>query len=270
LETRQQDYGPDIWSGAITDFMRQNRERPFFVYYPMVLAHDPYLPPPGHPNADPSADWRPLDRPEHYPDMVAYADELVGRIVDTLEELDLRERTLLLFTADNGALDAIRSPLDGTTIRGGKGEMTDAGTHVPLIANWRGVTAPGTVSQDLVDFSDFYATLADIVGARPGDGIDGVSFLPSLKGEATSPREWAFMFYPGSPRLESPGGHWARTRRFKLYGDGRLFDLESDPLEEQPVGSDADTAASAPERRRLQRVFEQLEVPSTRVPVVRD
>jgi arylsulfatase A len=204
--------------------------------------------------------------------MVAYADELVGRIVDTLEELSLRERTLLLFTADNGALDAIRSPLDGVTVRGGKGEMTDAGTHVPLIAAWKGVTPPGTVSPDLVDFSDFYATLADVVGARiePGSGIDGVSFLPSLKGEAASPREWAFMFYPGSPRLEPPGGHWARSRRFKLYGDGRLFDLESDPLEERPVAASADTAASATERRQLQRVFERLEVASSRVPVVRN
>src|SRR4030042_5026069 len=101
----------------------------------MALTHDPYCPTPD------SADWR-KDRNasgiEYFADNVAYMDKIVGRLHDKICSLGLEENTLILFTGDNGTGRAVRSRLNGKWIEGGKSLMTDAGTHVPLIAGWKG------------------------------------------------------------------------------------------------------------------------------------
>ena len=130
--------------------------------------------------------------------MVTYMDKIVGRIVDRVGELGLRENTLVIFTSDNGTNRNIKSRmLDGRIIQGDKGNTTDAGTRVPLIANWPGVIPSGKVCGDLVDFSDFVPTFADLTGSSiPDDMIlDGQSFLPQLRGKKGKPRKWIFCHY---------------------------------------------------------------------------
>ena len=123
--------------------------------------------------------------PEHFAGMVEYMDELVGRIADHVENLGLSEHTLLLFTSDNGTHRRITSRIGDREIRGGKNTTTSAGTHVPLVAHWPGTIRPGTVCDDLIDFSDFYATLAELTATEldPDRPMDGVSFAPQLRGE---------------------------------------------------------------------------------------
>ena len=154
-------------------------------------------------------------------DMVQHIDKVIGKMEAKLEALGIRGNTLLLFTGDNGTSKAIRSRLNGRAVQGGKGKMTDAGTHVPLIASWPGTIAAGTVLADLVDFSDFLPTLCDATGIDvPGSlATDGRSFLPQLQGKKGTPREWIYCWYSrgGGPRAEE----WARTRRYKLYQIGR-------------------------------------------------
>jgi arylsulfatase A-like enzyme len=129
--------------------------------------------------------------------MVAYADKIVGRIVKALDELGLREETLLLFTGDNGSPRGINSTMGQKVIKGGKGYTTDAGTHVPLIANWKGTIPVGQTCEDLVDFTDFLPTLLQISGAEfPLDTVlDGRSFVPQLLGKIGNPRDWIFCHY---------------------------------------------------------------------------
>jgi len=183
--------------------------------------------------------------------MVAYLDKCVGRVVATLERLGLREKTLILFTADNGTPRGIVSRMGQTTIPGGKGKMTDTGCHVPLIANWKGVTPPGRVCADLVDFSDVFPTLAEAAGAPlPKVKIDGRSFLPQIRGERGDPREWVYIQLNKQKAV--------RTRRWKLHGDGRLFDLQNDPFERKPIPAHSDTPESKAARERLQAVLADL------------
>ena len=87
--------------------------------------------------------------------MISLMDKYIGKILDKLDELGLRENTLFLFTGDNGTHKTIKSKMPGGIIQGNKGETPDAGTRVPLIANWPGVIPAGRVCGDLVDFSDF-------------------------------------------------------------------------------------------------------------------
>jgi arylsulfatase A len=120
--------------------------------------------------------------------------------------------------------------------------MGNAGTQVPLIAYWKGVTPRGAVSTDLIDFSDFLPTLLEAGRiAPPGPlELDGRSFLPQIRGEPADPRRWVFCHYdPMVPfgGFQLHAGRWARNQRFKLYEDGRFYDLVRDPLEKHAMQS---------------------------------
>ena len=224
------EYGPDVVSDFICDFMARSREKPFLVYYPMILPHSPFVPTPD--SADPTS----RNGRQNFIDMVAHVDKVTGKIAAKLDELGIRENTLLLFTGDNGTSAAIRSKLNGRDVQGGKGKMTDAGTRVPLIASWPGTISRGAVLRDLVDFSDFLPTLCEAAGVTvPADlTIDGRSFLPRLKGQKGNPREWVYCWYKkkkGDPPVEV----WARNHSYKLYGTGKFYDVSKDLLEKTPL-----------------------------------
>lgn len=238
-------YGPDLFCDFAVDFIRRHKDKPFFFYYPMALVHDPFVP---TPDSKTPADKNPNAR---YADMVAYMDKLVGRVVGVLDELKLRENTLILFTGDNGTPRQITSKRGDVTIPGGKGTMTEAGTHVPLIASWKGTTPAGKVVNDLIDFSDVLPTLCALTGAEPPKGVllDGVSFAPQLRGQAGKPREWVFS--------QLGKNRYVRDPRWKLHGDGRLYDMDQDFFEKNDLAASQDPAALAA-RKRLQPVLDKL------------
>ena len=223
------EYGPDVVSDFLCDFIERHKNKPFVAYYPMILPHSPFVPTPD------SSDPKCRDTQKNFVDMVQHVDKVVGKIVAKLDELGLRENTLILFTGDNGTNKAITSTLNGKPCKGGKGEMTDAGTHVPLIANWPGVSPAGKVNGDLVDFSDFLPTLCDAAGVAIPEAlnIDGHSILPQLRGETGTPREWAYCWYRRGGA--GPAEVWARTQQYKLYGRGEFYDIPADPAEKSPL-----------------------------------
>ena len=187
-------YGPDGFCDYINDFVRRNKSKPFFVYFPMALTHNPFVPTPD--SKDLSQGLNKKD-PKYFKDMVEYTDKIVSKITRNLDELGLRKNTLLIFTGDNGTNKQIVSQMESQTVRGAKGNTTDAGTHVPLIINWKGKISPGKICSDLIDFTDFFPTLAEAANIPlPKDEIfDGRSFLPQLLGEKGNPREWVFCHY---------------------------------------------------------------------------
>ena len=257
LEGLEGRYGPDVACDFIVDFIRRHREDRFFAYYPMILTHSPFAP---TPLDEPSAGDRQSKDKGNFISMVAYVDVLVGRIVEALDDLGLRNDTLVVFTCDNGSPREITSQMDGRAIAGMKGFTTEAGTHVPLIVNWPGYAPGGLVCGDLIDFTDFLPTLLQAAGIDPPHslGLDGRSFLPQVLGRQGDPREWIFCHY--DPRW----GQWtlrryARDKRWKLYGDGSLFDLQSDPLEERPLSVDQLDATAKDARLKLQGVLDSME-----------
>ncbi|MBB76455.1 MAG: arylsulfatase [Planctomycetaceae bacterium] len=263
IDYRHGEYGPDLVSDYLVDFIRRNRSRPFFAYYPMILPHWPFQPTPDSPDWDPAEtrEWpRAKWNRRHFRDMVSYADKLVGKIDRTLKETGIRDDTLLLFTCDNGTYSGITSPFQGKQVRGGKGSTTNAGTHVPLLASWPNTIAPGTVSQDLIDFSDLLPTLAAAAnGAVPRDRtIDGRSFLPQLKGLPGNPREWTFCWYQRNGKRDGNVKRFARNRAYKLYRDGRMFHIPGDELEKRPLTDDPMDATRTQLRNRLRRVLDTM------------
>ncbi|MGB2820767.1 MAG: sulfatase-like hydrolase/transferase [Phycisphaerae bacterium] len=254
------EYGPDVVSDYACDFMQRNKSKPFLVYYPMILTHCPFEPTPD------SADWDPKSKgskgykgnAKYFGDMVAYMDKIVGKLVSKLDELNLRERTLVIFTGDNGTDKPVVSKMGDRMVAGGKGSMSDAGTRVPLIASWPGTAPKGKVCGDLVDFSDFLPTLCQCAGAGVPDepAIDGRSFLPQLQGKKGDPREWIYCWYSRGGDAAS-AKEFARNQRYKLYRTGKFFDIRSDVLEASPLGESALDEQARAARAMLQRALDK-------------
>ncbi|MDG1874051.1 MAG: sulfatase-like hydrolase/transferase [Mariniblastus sp.] len=251
-ETNSEKYGPDMFCQFICDFMERNKDKPFFVYYPMVLVHDPFLPTPDTIGDQPvdfinhnSANKAPKSkakRKENFVAMVNYMDKIVGRIVEKVEEIGQAENTIILFTGDNGTNTSITSRWQDQEIRGGKGAMKDMGTHVPMVCYWKGHTPQGQVSPDLIDFTDFYTTFAEAAGVQldKTDPMDGRSFLPQLKGLAGSPREWVLCHY--EPYWNKKPGQFIRVGDHKLYRDGRFYEVPQDLKEDNDLVTSTDEA----------------------------
>jgi len=256
-------YGPDVVCDFVADFIARHKDKPFFVYYPMILPHYPHEPTPDSADWDPKAPGLDVEHKQgpvrYFADMVAYMDKLVGRVEDALEKNGLRDNTLILFTGDNGTHRGIASEVRNGSVIGGKGSMTDAGTHVPLVANWPGTVPSGKVSDDLVDFSDFVPTLCDVCGIeKPTDlSLDGRSFAPQLRGQPGRPREWVYCWYEREGRRDR-ARQFVRTKRCKLYGDGRFYDVAADPLEQQPLQAGKLDEEASRTRSQLQAVLDRM------------
>ncbi len=128
-------YGPQIFANYVCDFIDRKAGNPFFVYYPMVLVHDPFVPTPDSPEwADKSLRY--TNDTSFYSDMMAYTDKLIGQIETKLKEKGVWENTLFIFTGDNGTNTAVFSSTTYGMVRGGKGYSLNTGNHVPLIVSW--------------------------------------------------------------------------------------------------------------------------------------
>jgi len=242
------EYGPDVATDFICDFITRKKAGPFLVYYPMILTHCPFEPTPDSPDWDPKNKGSKTYKghPKYFGDMVTHMDKVIGRIVATLEKHDLRDNTLILFTGDNGTDAPVVSMMGDRAVKAGKGAMSDNGTRVPLIVNWPGTVPKGRVSQDLIDFSDFLPTLCEAAGVTVPEKleIDGRSFLPQLKGEAGNPRKWIYCWYSRSGKAKT-AKVFARNQRYKLFSTGKFLDLADGyaPKEMDVAQLDDETAA---------------------------
>lgn len=254
-------YGPDVWVEYINGFMERSRDQPFFVYYPMALPHWPMVPTPDSPEWQDRA-TRGLEDVRFIKDMVQYMDKCVGRIVNKIDELGIAENTLVIFFSDNGTHLKVTSQTTTGPVAGGKGETTDAGTHVPLIARWPGKIKP-SANDNLVDSTDFLPTVLEAAGRPlPADAVtDGISFYPQLLGDQAAVREWVFCHFdprPGWDKDRFRLVRFARDQQYKLYDDGKLYDIAGDVLEQKPITSDADTPGTSKARARLAVVLKSM------------
>lgn len=239
LQTKPDDYGPDIFTDFVIDFARRHKEGPFLVYFPMALTHSPRY---STPDTTTSSKDKFRNLKSNFKSNVEYMDKLLGRIVKALDEVGIRDNTILFFTADNG------------TGGDGKGRPTELGARVPMIVNCPGtVKAKGAV-EELIDLSDILPTLADFAGADlPKDRpIDGRSFAPFLRGEEWSPREWIHSYIADRRIL--------RTKRWLLEDNsplhyGRLYDCGE---RRDGIGYKEVTKSESPEVLAVKKRFDEI------------
>ncbi len=278
-----QTYAPQCIADEMLKFVRANKDRPFFLYYPTVIPHLALQVPeadlaqykvkwPETPYTGKAYQPHPTPR-ACYAAMISFMDRQVGRLVALLKELHLADNTVILFTSDNGTThlgDEVDYEFFQSvgSLRGLKGSVYEGGIREPLVTWWPGRIAPGATS-DLPGVSyDLAATLAEIAGVEYDKGTDGVSLLPTLLGQADRQKKHEFLFwdfggYGGQIAVRM--GRWKGVRKnIRRNKDAPLevYDLESD------VGESKDLAAERPEiakqleavirRERVQPVMEKF------------
>lgn len=260
-----QDYAPDRIHEQALRFLRENRDRPFFLYYPNIIPHvalhvpdkdlEPYLalgwsdPPFTRPKAGYTPHFTPRAA---YAAMISKLDTQVGEVVDLVAELGLAENTLIVFSSDNGTTH-LKDEVDYEffnsvgELRGLKGELYEGGIRVPQIAAWPGRIPAGSTSERVTGFEDWLPTILEIAGAGdkvPGD-IDGISLAPTLFGGKEEPRPFLYREFPsyGGQQAVWLGQRWKgirtdlKKRGVKPDLSVKLYDLAADPSEEKDVAA---------------------------------
>ncbi|MAW62055.1 MAG: hypothetical protein CMJ94_14655 [Planctomycetes bacterium] len=252
-----EQYAHDLMTEDALTWVRANHEQPFFLYLPYTIPHLA-LQVPEDSLAEYSGLWEdppyeggkgylPHPQPRAaYAAMVTRMDRDIGRIVDLLDELGVRENTVVMFASDNGAtfdIGGADSPFFASCgpFRGRKGSVWEGGLRVPLIANWPGKIAPGGVSDHVSAFWDLMPTFAELAGVEAPSN-DGISFAPTLLGRGEQEEHaylyWEFPGYRGQQAIRA--GKWKAVRRNLVSGEvqTQLYDLEADPAESRDRASD--------------------------------
>jgi len=262
------EYLTDREADEAVRFIAENRDGPFFLNLAHYAVHTPLQAPP-----DLVARYRQKpptnQRNPTYAAMVKSVDEAVGRVLAALEAAGVEERTIVIFTSDNGGL---LGPTDNAPLRSGKGFPYEGGLRVPLIIRWPGRVPAATVSWAPVMGIDLFPTLVDAVGARLPEGrvVDGISLLPHLRSGGAEPpgREDLFWHFPHYRQgREIPPYSVLRSGEWKLIrwweGSRELYNLRDD------IGESRDRAGEMPDRvaemdARLDRWLQEVEA---RVPL---
>lgn len=239
-KTYEGEFGPDIFSNFVMNFVKKNKEHPFCVYYPMVLTHSPFVHTPHEPNVK--------TKYEKHKAMVNYTDFIIGEIMETLKKSKLINNTFVFFTTDNGTAPYIVGKRNGVYIRGGKTRLTENGINSPFI-----VATPNKEhfeTNALIDFTDIYPTLKDLAGIDKTSKhqIDGASFAAVLLGKTKkSGKKYTLSMGGLSAGIGKEGrmknsyvfrDRVLRNEKYKVYVDTlkqivRLFDMVKDPYEKE-------------------------------------
>lgn len=244
-------YLADFLTDKAEDFIRRKKDTPFFLYLPHFGVHSPYQ---AKPDLIDHFKAKTAVAGHHdpvYAAMIASVDESVGRVMALLDELEIADKTVLVFASDNGGVggytrEGIKEGgdvTDNAPLRSGKGSLYEGGVRVPLIVRWPGVVKSGTVCATPTIHVDLPATFLEISGApAPAQVVDGESLVPLLKDPAAAMKRSAiYQHFPGY--LGAGKGNWRTTpvgliqsgdwKLMEFYEDGRLelYDLGKDPSE---------------------------------------
>lgn len=252
LTTTIDDFGDDIFSNYIMNFMERNKDSTFFVYYPMCLTHDPFTATPISQSwAEPSlrlfdpdviknksgdttivvgANSYTISKKRNYVDMVRYASQTVGKIRQKLKDLGISDNTVLLWCGDNGTAKQITSILNGTSYKGGKGSLANNGNHVSLIVDYPNGAIRNVATDHLVDFTDFVPTLCEFANVPVPSYVRGTSFAGIVSnGYTAQEKPWIFLdYFPQTSGTKDPDtGCFARTSDYKYYWDDRFYKVNN-------------------------------------------
>jgi len=259
-------YSHYVIVGEGMKFIRENKDKPFFAYFPVTPPHGIFDIPDDDPAWPQYKDKPWPEQAQRYAAMVTMLDRQVGEILELLKELKLDKKTLVVFCGDNGGNNyfsskehprgvhsANKDPKTGVEFRGGKGNMYEGGLRIPALAYWPGKIKPGQVSDHAWYFPDLMATVADLTGAKPAEGHDGISIVPTLLGEKAAGRKQEkheYLYWEQGSSAAVRMGEWKGLRG--KSGKWELYDLKTD------VSETKDLSAEKPEiLAKLQKYAEE-------------
>ena len=253
-------YAQDLFTREALQFIRDHADQPFFLYLPFTIPHLSIQVPEASLAAYRGkileADYEHRDGYLKHPypragyaAMVSHMDEGIGQILKLLDELQLSDNTLVMFSSDNGPTYDRLGGSDSDffessgPLRGRKGSVDEGGIRVPLVVRWPGEVSAGGVSDHVSAFWDIVPTVLEAVGTEPPAELDGISFLPTLRGGPDQPAHpdlvWHFPGYGGQQAIRM--GKWKGVRRQLRQQPNaplELYDLEQDLRETRDVAAD--------------------------------
>ncbi len=251
LKAPYKEYSADVITSKALDFIEQNKNKPFFLYFASTLPHNPYDQPDdkildyyvtktGKPKGDPTSEDFSIPK---YAAMTARLDKEVGQLIAKLKELNLLDNTLIIFTSDNGT--ALRPKEDeyirtGGDLRGRKSEMYEGGIKSPMIAYWKGKIVAGSQS-DLISASwDFLPTAAELVKVKAPENIDGISMLPTLLGKSNNQKQHEYLYWERNQTQGIRKGDMKAVITFDKETKKpsiEIFNLAKDPYEKNDLAA---------------------------------
>jgi arylsulfatase A-like enzyme len=284
-EFKGQDYAPDRIREAAMEFITENKERPFFLYYPTTLPHvalhvpdeelRPYLEMGWNdpPFTAVGGGYTPHFTPRAaYAAMISRMDRDVGELLKHLKELGLEENTVVVFSSDNGTTHLDQEVdykfFDSVgNLRGLKGSLYEGGVRVPAIVKWPGRVAAGTSSDFVSGFEDWLPTLLEVAGAKETvpESVNGVSLCSLLTTGSQPDREYLYREFPGYGGQQSLRvGRWKAVRQNLEKGSVKteLYDIGADVSEAQDVAGQNSTVVQA-----LERMMNEHRTPSGLFPL---
>lgn len=221
-------YSHDLFVDEALNYIRRNRERLFFFYAAFTIPHaevavpedslDEYRGKWPEPKAFPgSKTYSPQTQPRAVrAAMITRLDRDIGRILDLLDELNLSENTLVIFTSDNGPITAGGQDPEffdsNGPLRGFKFSLYEGGIRVPMIARWPGRVPSGSESTLVSDFADLFPTLVELSGAPPAPDLDGVSLVSTLTGRPEKQKRREYFYWEAAPQQAVRRGDWKAYR----------------------------------------------------------
>jgi len=285
-----QDYAPDRINDRALAFVKKNKDRPFFLYYPTVIPHvalhvpdeelKPYLAQKW--NDPPFTRAKGYGYTPHFTPRAAYAamisrvDRYIGNVLNLVKELGLEKNTIVVFTSDNGTTH-LKLEVDYDffesvkPLRGLKGSLYEGGVRVPLIVKWPGKVKAGSTSDFRTGFEDWMPTLLDLINAKTKapKTIDGISIAPTLLGEAQPPRAFLYREFTGYGGQQAVWlGHWKGVRQNLLRKNNKtplkiqLFNLKTDLAESKDVAEQHPEVVA-----QIRRQMEAQHTPSKTFPI---
>ena len=285
------EYAPDLIAEQALAFVRANKDKPFFLYWPTTVPHvalqvpddslKEYLGSWGDPPYPGGNGYLPHFKPKAaYAAMITRMDREFGRLMKLVEELGLDNDTIFIFTSDNGPLHGRLQRLAGTDcaffnssggLRDGKGTLYEGGIRVPAIVRWKGRIRPGTASDFISGLEDWMPTLLEVIGATNATPkhLDGISIAPTLLGKYQAPREFLYREFPSYGGFQSVRvGDWKGIRKDLKPGKGakpnlhiELYNLKRDAAET------TDVSAQHPEVvAKIEKIMRDQHVPSRDFP----
>ena len=230
-----EDYSHTRIATETLKFIEKNKDRPFFCYAAWTPPHANYVIPSNAPYS--RKPWS--ETVKNYAAMVALIDKDVGRVMQKLKDLGLDDKTLVIFSSDNGANEEFIKPLGSTGgLRGYKRLLYEGGTRAPFAARWPGHIKPGTTSDLLTTFVDFLPTAADLCGASAPRGLDGVSIVPTLLGRQQKERH-SFVYFEIYEPFFQQSVRWGDWKGYRVGTKAplELYDLRTDLKEQNNVAA---------------------------------
>ena len=274
-------YSQDLFTDAALDFIRRHKDQPFFFYAAFTLPHAEVAAP-----EDSVAEYRgKWPEPKPFAGAKTYAaqkepravraamitrlDRDVGRILDLLDELKLSQKTLVIFTSDNGPITAGGQDPEffdsNGPLRDLKFTLYEGGIREPFIARWPGRIAPGSGAAHVTDFADLFPTLAELAGAGAPDGLDGVSIVPTLTGQPAKQKARDHFYWEAAPQQAVRRGDW-KLYRAAPDKAAELYNLRTDLGETKNVASEQRAIAAELEKLLTTARTESAEFPLNRRP----